>query len=224
MGDKEEKQSLKSWIISFIFSSLCSLALPVGLSFYFAPEKSFAYFQDTLQDKVDTVRALEFEHIYDLGVNIAQEIPPMLKTEYDVFLLIAESATPALQSTLYLILLDYRVTLGLLAGVVIAAFVFPFQEAKDWIINVVWGSVCVVAGFLPLDSGMDVLADKEAGVYRMTVMICAVITTLIANYLVVIVGWWVVGKFMSVLWGFVSSKILRRGKSANITKSLEKED
>lgn len=66
--EKEEEQSLKGYIIGFIFNSLCSLALPVGLSFYFAPEKSMEYFQNTVQDKIDSVASIDWEAIYDFGM------------------------------------------------------------------------------------------------------------------------------------------------------------
>jgi len=218
MGEEKEKQGLKGYIISFIFSSLCSIALPVGLSFYFAPEKSLAYFQDTVQDKVDAVTGIELDHVRDLALNIAREIPPMLQMEYDVLFLLTENVPPALRTTSQsVILLDYRITLSIVAATAIAGFFFPFQECKDWLINVVWGSICIVAGFLPLDSGMEVLADKEAGVYRMTVMICSVIVVLAANYLTVIIGWWLLGKIISVLYRILSKPF--RGNKGKITKN-----
>jgi len=225
MGKEEKEdsppQSIKGFILSFLLSSLCSIALPVGLSFYFAPEKSLAYFQDTVQDKVDMVRSIELSEIYALGANIASEVPPMLSMEYDVLKIIGQNAPPALRSTAdSVVYLDYRITLSLVLAIAIGGYFFPFKECKDWIVNVVWGSVCLVAGFLPVDSGMDVLADKDAGMYKMTVMICAVILTLAANYLAVIVMWWLLGKVLSTSYRL----IVRRKKGSSVKKDVKKVD
>lgn len=222
--DKEEKgEGLKSYILSFLFNSLCSIAIPVGLSFYFAPEKSWAYFQDTVQGKIDYVAGIEWQNIYDFVVSILEEVPPMLKTEYDVLVMITENVPPALQTTAYhAFYLDYRISLTLLLAIAIAGFFFPFQQTKDWLINVLWGSICVVSGFLPLDEGMDVIADKEAGMYKMTVILSAVALTLVANYLVVIVSWWIVAKILSAIWNTILSKIWRSKKSKQEEKVTDK--
>jgi len=222
---KEEPQSLKSYIVSFIFSSLCSLALPVGLSFYFAPEKSLDYFHNTVQDKIDSVYSFKFEPIYEFGVDMLSEVPLMLKTEYDVLMIVTENVPPALETTAsHLLWLDYRITLTLIAAIAIAGYFFPFQECKEWLINVIWGSVCIVSGFLPLDSGMEVLSDKDAGVYRMAVTLCAVIATLVANYLVVVVSWWAIDRSLSLLWRTIVRKLRRGKKEVEIKKGNNTEE
>jgi len=215
---KEEKESFKSYIISFVFNSICSVALPVGMSFYFAPEKSMEYFQNTVQDKVDSVMGINWDAIYDFGVAIFNEVPPMLKTEYDVLSVIIENIPPAVGTAVYHLgsldaTLGTYIFFSLFFGLAIAYWFFPFQDVKEWITNVLWGSVCVVSGFLPLDSGMDVLADKEAGMYRMAVTLSGVIVTLVANYLVVIITWWILEKLLSLLWGGLVGLVFKK-KSA----------
>jgi len=222
MKDKKEDkpiQSLRSHIISFIFQSICSLAIPIALSFYFAPEKSFAYFQDTVKDKVDTVTSIQWEQVYDLGANILSEVPPMLQTELEVLALVVENVPPALNTAAsHLIFFELHITLSILVAIAIAGYFFPFQECKDWLINVLWGSVCIVSGFLPLDSGMEVLADKEAGVYRVAVMLCAVIVTLAVNYIVIAGTWYLVGRLFSILW----NNLTRKFKKQEVKKEWKK--
>jgi len=223
MRDKEEKESFKSYIIGFIFNSICSVALPVSMSFYFAPEKSMEYFQNTVQDKVDSVLGINWDAIYEFGVAVYNEIPPMLKTEYDVLSVILENIPPAVSTAVYHIgsldaTIGTYIFLSLFFALAIAYWFFPFQEVKDWITNVLWGSICVVSGFLPLDSGMDVLADKEAGMYKMAVTLSGVISTLAANYLVVIISWWLIGKTFSFIWrGFVG--LFTRKKNTKTDKT-----
>lgn len=220
---KEEKESFKSYIISFIFNSLCSLALPVGLSFYFAPEKSMEFFHNTVQDKVDAVTGINWDFIYQFGLAIVNEVPPMLKTEYEVLSVIAVNIPPAISTTIFhLGDLDYRITLSLVSAITIAGWWFPFQELKDWLINVIWGSVCLVSGFLPLDSGMDVLADKEAGMYKMAVTLTSVIVTLAANYLVIITSCWCIEHLYAFLWSkFVGLWKKRETPSTNSGGNLK---
>jgi len=232
MVDKkgEEKEGLKSYIISFIFSSLCSIAIPVALSFYFVPERSWEYFEHTVQDQLDGIREIRWENIYNTILDVLKELPPMFETEKGVLLAIGEAAPPALTASFnQFTSLDYRIIIALALFVLIFGFIFMkywWKACKEWILNVLWGSVCVVAGFLPIDSGMDVLDDKEAGPYKMIVMVGAVALMLITNYIVVVSLWWIFTFSLSYLWRslFGRSKEEKAAKKKKEVKPQKKEE
>jgi len=213
----EEGSSLTSQVLSFIFNSLCSLALPVGLSFYFAPDKSWQYFEDTVQGKIDEVRAIRFEHIYETVLDVLKEIPPMLETEKQVFLLFCDAAPPAFAASFeHFISLDYRILIALVTILLITGYFFPWKACKEWIMKILWGSLCVVAGFLPIDSGLEVLEDKDAGPYKMIVMFCSVIVALVTNYIAAVTSWWILTKSLSRLWRYVKGS--KKDKKGDVKK------
>jgi len=226
MGNKkveenEEDESYTSKAFHFAVDYVFSMIIPVAILVYAAPNKSVDFIVDSVKEKADLVLDVNLSDVTDAFSSIFEEMIPMLQAELDAFKAVASQPWATYFSSAYewLEVLPWQVVAGVSVVLLLAILFFPWRLLASWVANTIWRTAFLFIGMMPVDDGVSLLSDKEAGNYRIFVVVAAALLTLIANY-VTWVLFWVVLRFS--FRGFV--RLIRGSprKSVDDTKKTKR--
>jgi len=201
MGNKkaeenEEDESYTSKAFHFAVDYVFSMIIPIAILVYAAPNKSVDFIVDSVKEKADLVLDVNLSDITDALSSIFEEMIPMLQAELDAFKAVASQPWASYFTSAYswLEVLPWQVVAGVSVVLLLAVVFFPWRILATWVANTIWRTAFLFIGMMPVDDGVSLLSDKEAGNYRIFVVVAAALLTLIANY-VTWVLFWVVLRF-----------------------------
>lgn len=196
MKESKEELSFTKQVASQVVDYLFSLAVPVAILTYVAPQKSFNFIADSAYSKAAMLRDFDLNIIWNTTADLINETIPMLQTEREVIGHIIEQSDDYLISVYQYPWLDFLQTqwpyaLAAFVALVITLLLVPWQRISDWVTDVIWRTIVLFLGVLPLDGGIGQLnEDKESGNYEVFIVAGAVALTLGVNYLVWRGAWW----------------------------------
>eukprot|EP01119_Soliformovum_irregulare_P005353 TRINITY_DN17121_c0_g1_i1.p1 TRINITY_DN17121_c0_g1~~TRINITY_DN17121_c0_g1_i1.p1 ORF type:complete len:275 (+),score=93.39 TRINITY_DN17121_c0_g1_i1:61-885(+) len=225
-------------IVDMVTDQLFSMVIPVAVLSYAAPQKSVDFIMQTAQSKYDQIQSINFEAIGTGISDVFNKTVPMLQTEVDVMKVVADETPQYVeQAYAYAELIPWEWWAGFGAVIVLIGLCIPWRRISEWLSASVWRTVLLLTTVLPLDEGLDVLEDKEAGNYAIMVTISSILCTLAINYAILWVTWWIVRtilrKIRNLIWGTIKGifggifgSIFRRNKksASDDTKSKVEAD
>eukprot|EP01113_Clastostelium_recurvatum_P017064 TRINITY_DN1999_c0_g1_i1.p1 TRINITY_DN1999_c0_g1~~TRINITY_DN1999_c0_g1_i1.p1 ORF type:complete len:260 (+),score=51.00 TRINITY_DN1999_c0_g1_i1:78-857(+) len=186
----EDKPSLFRQATDYVVEYVFSLVIPVSILLYAAPGKTLDYVAGSVEEKVAFFLDVGWEDVVHALTSVLHETLPMLETEWDVIVKVLGHLPTYLRMVFdwtTLLPYEYLAVAGVLA--LISALIFPYKTLKGWIGKTMWRTIVLFLGVMPVDDGMALLADKEAGNYRILVVISAILCTIAANYLAWTLSW-----------------------------------
>jgi len=229
--ENEEEGSIVSKALRFALDYIFSMIIPVAILVYAAPNKSVDFVVESVKEKADLVLDVNFADVQDAITEVFKETLPMFEAEIQAINTVFSQPWGTYFSGAYswVEVLPWQVAAGSATVLLLAVLFFPWRSLATWTANTVWRTVFLFIGMMPVDDGVSILSDKEAGNYRIFVTVAAAILTLIANYLTWIL-FWAVLRFsfrglIGLVWGAAKPK--RDGKkkpkaeSHKVVKSVE---
>jgi len=224
--DEEEEGSYLKQAGQFVMDYVIDMIIPVAILFYAAPGKSVDFIVDNLQEKLDMVTGINFSDVWEAIVNVYTEMLPMLSAELEVLKTVLSQPWASYFNVVYSWVEILPWYVYAVSGVVLLlAFIFvPWRTIAEQIGKTVWRTVFLFIGMMPVDDGFSLLSDKDAGNYRIFIVVAAALLTLITNYLLWLLFWASLRFFSRGIWSMVWNKGkggLKKSKSQTISVAAE---
>jgi len=195
----DEEETLVQKVTSQVADYLFSLVVPVGILLYAAPQKSLSFIVDSAKEQVSAITEFDFEVAWNATKDLAGKTVPLLQMEGEAISHAAEQV-PGYVSSVYhsewLNLLQeyWQYVAGVVVILAIILSLCPWGKLIDWIAQSAWRTVMLFVGVLPLDDGLDSIADNESGTYDVVLVGGSILLTLAINYAALLASWWLTKK------------------------------
>jgi len=195
MGNKKEEsdedESYTSKAFHFALDYVFSMIIPIAILVYAAPNKSVDFIVDSVKEKADLVLDVNLDDVQEAIVQIYKEMLPMLNAELEAFKAVASQPWGTYLGAAYewVEVLPWQAIAVVSVVLLLAILFFPWRILANWAANTIWRTAFLFIGMMPVDDGVSLLSDKEAGNYQVFVVVAAALLTLIANYLSWVLFW-----------------------------------
>jgi len=220
--ENEEDESYTSKAFHFALDYVFSMIIPVAILVYAAPNKSVDFIVDSVKEKADLILDVNFSDIQEAFYSIFEEMLPMLQAELDAFKAVASQPWATYFSAAYswVEVLPWQAVAVVSVVLLLAVLFFPWRILATWTANTIWRTAFLFIGMMPVDDGVSLLSDKEAGNYRVFVVVAAALLTLIANYVSWVLFWVVLRFFFRGLFRLVRGSPKKKAEAPKKGKKV----